>query len=173
MKSRCSTDELTGALWSCINGRMRQKAVKLQTIRMTLVKFFVWTQFHVAGENLNGDNIYSFIFNRAWELGSDYVVNVSTLDAWRNRTWLVTKSLIATAWLFSCRQNQHCAHCNSLETALNVQLSMMELVPIIMPARFETRNTFGLWNTEIVGSNPSRSMDVRLSLFCVCGVLCR
>jgi hypothetical protein len=25
--------------------------------------FFIWSQFYVIGENLKGDNIYSFIFN--------------------------------------------------------------------------------------------------------------
>jgi hypothetical protein len=133
----------------------------------------VLTQFHVAGENLNGDKIYSSIFNRAWGLGWDYVANVSTLDAWRNRTWHIMKSLIATAWLFSCWQDQCCAYCNSPWTTLSVQCSMMDLVPFTVASRFKTRNIFILSDAEIVVSNPSRSTDVCLSLFCVCGVLCR
>jgi hypothetical protein len=43
--------------------------------------------------------------------------------------------------------------------------------PVTVAARSKARNVFGSSNTGIVGSNPSRGMDVRLLLFCVCAVI--
>jgi hypothetical protein len=39
--------------------------------------------------------------------------------------------------------------------------------------RSKARNVFARLNTEIVGSNPARDMDVCLRLLCVCVVLCK
>jgi hypothetical protein len=39
-------------------------------------------------------------------------------------------------------------------------------------ARSKARTVFARSNTEIVGSNPTRGMDVCVRLFCVCVVLC-
>jgi hypothetical protein len=45
-------------------------------------------------------------------------------------------------------------------------------VPITVAARFKTWIVFARSNAGIVGSNPTRGMDVRLRLSCVCVVLC-
>jgi hypothetical protein len=40
-------------------------------------------------------------------------------------------------------------------------------------ARSEIGNIFAHWNTRMLGSNPTRRMDVYLCFFCVCFVRCR
>jgi hypothetical protein len=45
--------------------------------------------------------------------------------------------------------------------------------PLTVAARSKVWNVFDRLNTGIVGSNPARGMDVCLSLFCVCVVLCK
>jgi hypothetical protein len=44
--------------------------------------------------------------------------------------------------------------------------------PITVAARSKASTVFARSNTGIVGSNPTRGMDVCLHLFCVCVVLC-
>jgi hypothetical protein len=46
-------------------------------------------------------------------------------------------------------------------------------IPITEAERSKARNVFARLNTEIMGSNPTRGMDVCVRLFCVCVVLCR
>jgi hypothetical protein len=46
-------------------------------------------------------------------------------------------------------------------------------MPVTVAAQSKALNVFASLNTGIVGSNPARGMDVCLSLFCVCVVLCR
>jgi hypothetical protein len=45
--------------------------------------------------------------------------------------------------------------------------------PIRVAARSKARNVFARSNTGIVGSNPTRGMDVCPRFFCVCVILCR
>jgi hypothetical protein len=45
-------------------------------------------------------------------------------------------------------------------------------VAIRVAARSEAWYAFTLWNTGIVGSNPTQCMDVCVRFFCVCVVLC-
>jgi hypothetical protein len=45
--------------------------------------------------------------------------------------------------------------------------------PVTVDARFKAWNVFARLNTGIVGSNPTRGMDVCRRLFCVCVVLCK
>jgi hypothetical protein len=46
------------------------------------------------------------------------------------------------------------------------------LVPIIAAAQSKEWNIFARSNTGIMGSNPTRGMDVGVRLFCICVVLC-
>jgi hypothetical protein len=43
-------------------------------------------------------------------------------------------------------------------------------LPITVAARSKAWTVFALSNTEVMGSNPTRGMDVYVSLFCVCVV---
>jgi hypothetical protein len=45
-------------------------------------------------------------------------------------------------------------------------------LPITVAALPEAWNVFARSNTGVVGSNSTRGMDVCVSLFCVCAVLC-
>jgi hypothetical protein len=47
-----------------------------------------------------------------------------------------------------------------------------EVTPITVAARSKAWTVFARSNTGIVGSNPTRGMDVCVRLFCVCVVLC-
>jgi hypothetical protein len=49
---------------------------------------------------------------------------------------------------------------------------LSNLRPNTVAVRPKARTVFALSNTEIVGSNPNGGMDVCVSLFCVCVVLC-
>jgi hypothetical protein len=44
--------------------------------------------------------------------------------------------------------------------------------PITVAAQSTACTVFAHSNTGIVGSNPTRSMDVYVHLFCVCAILC-
>jgi hypothetical protein len=44
--------------------------------------------------------------------------------------------------------------------------------PIMVTARFKAWTVFARSNAGIVGSNPTRGIDVCVRLFCVCVVLC-
>jgi hypothetical protein len=44
--------------------------------------------------------------------------------------------------------------------------------PVTVASRFETWTIFTRSNTRVVGSNPTRGVDVCVCLFCVCFVLC-
>jgi hypothetical protein len=46
-------------------------------------------------------------------------------------------------------------------------------IPVTVAARSNALNVFVRSNTGIVGSNPTRGMDVCPRFFCVCVVLCR
>jgi hypothetical protein len=46
-------------------------------------------------------------------------------------------------------------------------------LPVTVASRSEAWNVFARMNTGIVGSNPTRGMDVCLRLFCLCVVLCK
>jgi hypothetical protein len=48
----------------------------------------------------------------------------------------------------------------------------MHFKPITVAARSKTRTVFARSNTGVVGSNPTRGMDVCVRLFCVCLLLC-
>jgi hypothetical protein len=48
----------------------------------------------------------------------------------------------------------------------------MQILPITVAARSKAWTVFACSNTGIVGSNPTRGMDVCVRLFCVCVVLC-
>jgi hypothetical protein len=51
-------------------------------------------------------------------------------------------------------------------------MSYFSLTPITVAARYKTCTVFARLNTGIVGSNPTRGMDVCVLLFYVCVVLC-
>jgi hypothetical protein len=46
------------------------------------------------------------------------------------------------------------------------------LLPITVVAWSKSWTIFACWNTRIMGSNPTRGMDVCVRLFCVYVVLC-
>jgi hypothetical protein len=59
----------------------------------------------------------------------------------------------------------------SLALLYFVTIQLLSL-PITVTARSKTRTVFDYLNTGIVGSNPTRGMNVCVHLFCVCVVLC-
>jgi hypothetical protein len=61
-----------------------------------------------------------------------------------------------------------------LISLIRTSLLMMfrEIRPITVAARSEAGTVFPRSNAWIVGSNPTRSMDVCMRLFCVCVVVC-
>jgi hypothetical protein len=57
-------------------------------------------------------------------------------------------------------------------SALIIRGCYMRQQLITVVARYKAWTIFSRSNTEIEGSNPTRSMGVCVRLFCVCGVLC-
>jgi hypothetical protein len=55
---------------------------------------------------------------------------------------------------------------------LILSLVHIDLVPITEAVRTKTRTVFALSNTGIMGSNPTRGMDVCVRLFFVFVVMC-
>jgi hypothetical protein len=49
---------------------------------------------------------------------------------------------------------------------------MTEMLQITVAARLKAWTVFDRSNNEVMGSNPIADMDVSVSLFCVCVVLC-
>jgi hypothetical protein len=53
-----------------------------------------------------------------------------------------------------------------------ISVTLRRAPPITVAVRSKARTIFARSNTEVVGSNPTRDMDVCMCLFCVCVVLC-
>jgi hypothetical protein len=51
-------------------------------------------------------------------------------------------------------------------------ISVAPLLLITVAARSKARNVFACLNTGVMGSNPTRGMDVCEYIFCVCVVVC-
>jgi hypothetical protein len=49
-----------------------------------------------------------------------------------------------------------------------INYHLLIVLEITVAARSKARNVFARSNTEIMGSNPTQSMDICLHLFCLC-----
>jgi hypothetical protein len=86
--------------------------------------------------------------------------------------------LIRTVW-FKYSQPVPLFKYFSFRWAANIMYSLSVLrrcllcVPVPMPEWCEARTVFGRWNTGLVGSNPTRGMDVCPRFSVLCYPVCR